>query len=302
MLPAFVIVGAQKAGTTFLHEALRRHPALFLPRYETPFFEDPFYDPARVDRLESVLRGARPGQIPGIKRPDYLAQPACAPRLARHLPRARLIAMLRPPADRAISAYFWYAQVGLIPARPLADGLADLLQGDLAARHPRAVDILEYGCYGRQLRHLASHFPREQILVLLMDELRAGPEAILARVADFLGVDPAGMPADLGRRPKQAVYGLPRLRWLAVANRRFFYRPVPGAAGPALARREALPAQLAYYFMVAVDRVVLRRLVANDPPALPPDLAFALADYYREDIADLEAYLERDLSAWKTTP
>ena len=84
-LPRFLIIGAQKAGSTFLHETLRQHPSLFLPRYETPIFEDPFYQAGAVQsELGRILAPARPDQKPGIKRPDYLGRPECPARLARH--------------------------------------------------------------------------------------------------------------------------------------------------------------------------------------------------------------------------
>ena len=97
MLPDFVLIGGQKAGSTFVQEALRQHPAVFTPHGETPFFQDPDYTPNDLSPLERELQGARAGQRVGIKRPNYLGEPEVPPRLARDLPGVKLIAVLREP-------------------------------------------------------------------------------------------------------------------------------------------------------------------------------------------------------------
>lgn len=315
LLPQFVLIGAQKAGSTFIHEALRQHPGLFLPRYETPDFEDPFYLEDKVQvRLHRVLAAARPGQIMGIKRPDYLGRPECPARLARHLPQARLIAVLRHPAARAISAYYWYMQVGILPVRPLNEGLAELLDGagtrPRAGAHPRAgaqaqskaPEVLSYGLYHQHLQRYSQFFAPQQMLILLDRDLRADARGALQRVFTFLQVAPDA-PIDLRRRPKQSIYALPRLRWLAWANQRFFYDTwLTPEKMLALTLQESRLARLAYYACVAVDRLALQPLFGNAPPALEPTLAQALNDYYRQDVLALQSWLNQDLSQWLQAP
>ncbi len=303
MLPQFVLIGAQKAGSTFIHEALRQHPDLFLPRYETPVFEDPFYDRDQVSAvLQEALAPARPAQIAGIKRPDYLGRPECPERLAQHLPGVRLVASLRNPLARAISAYYWYVQVGILPARALNEGLADLLDEAAARQNPKAQEILSYGLYHQHLRRYLQFFSRSQMLILLDEDLRADVSAALRRTFEFLGVDASYTPANLNLRPKQSVYALPRLRWLAWANRHFFYDHWVAANNmQILVQKQNRLARLAYNGSVAIDRLVLRRLFSQNLPALDPALARALAAFYREDILALESFLQRDLSKWKET-
>lgn len=315
LLPQFVLIGAQKAGSTFIHEALRQHPGLFLPRYETPDFEDPFYLEDKVQvRLHQVLAAARPGQIMGIKRPDYLGRPECPARLARHLPQARLIAVLRHPAARAISAYYWYMQVGILPVRPLNEGLAELLDGagtrPRVGAHPRAgaqaqskaPEVLSYGLYHQHLQRYRQFFAPQQMLILLDRDLRADARGALQRVFTFLQVAPDA-PIDLRRRPKQSIYALPRLRWLAWANQRFFYDTwLTPEKMLALTLQESRLARLAYYACVAVDRLALQPLFGNAPPALEPTLAQALNDYYRQDVLALQSWLNQDLSQWLQAP
>src|SRR5271166_1577090 len=114
-LPDFAIIGAGKSATTWLHMGLRKHPEIFLPENETPFFEDPYYCESDLRPLFSELRAARGYATVGIKRPNYLCTPGCADRLAKHIPRARLIAMLRNPVERAVSQYFHLVRSGRLP-------------------------------------------------------------------------------------------------------------------------------------------------------------------------------------------
>src|SRR5258708_9728171 len=114
-LPDFVIIGAAKSASTWLHLALRQHPAVYMPGDETPFFEDPYYNANDLGPLLAELKGAPPGAVVGIKCPNYLCTPQCAPRLAQRLPHARLVAILRNPVDRAISQYYHLIRSGQFP-------------------------------------------------------------------------------------------------------------------------------------------------------------------------------------------
>jgi hypothetical protein len=284
-LPDFVILGAQKAGSTSLHEALRRHASVYMPRFETPFFEDPFYDAGKLDNLAALLSGAGPDRLVGIKRPDYLGRPECPARLAQHIPNARLIAVLRDPVARAISAYFWYMQVGIIPVAPPNQGLAALLDGRLQAQYPKADEILNYGLYGRQLERYLSHFAPQQLKVVTSDALREQPSRVLGEICDFLGIEEDAMNTVATQRvAKPSVYGSVRLRWLALANRLFFYDYSQDDSGRVvLAQKQSRVARIAFYGMIAVDRWGLARLFSAEKPALNPALRQQLRDWYAED-------------------
>lgn len=292
----FVIIGAQRAGTSYLNACLRDHPGLYLCPDEVPYFEDPFFATTPPSALAPVFARARPGQALGIQRPDYLAREECAARIRLHSPDARALAVLRDPVSRAISAYFWYTQFGLLPLEPIDVGFERLLSGTVDPAYPRAKDILDYGLYGRHLSHWFAQFGRDQVLVLLSQDLRR-PETF-RHVYGFLGVDP-----DLRSRPLRpanaGVYDQRRLRVLRLRRRlawswdgvtTYHYRPrrlrrpllfVPNAA------------------IVTLDRVVLSRLFGNDLPRLSPDLEARLRAVYAADGALLESLLGRDFTGWR---
>ena len=121
MLPNFVIIGAQKSASTFLQVCLSEHPDVFMPPGETPFFESPDYENSDISRLESLFNNRSESKL-GIKRPSYIGKPEVPKRIEYHLPDAKLIAVLRNPIDRAVSAYFHYINNGFIPCINLEKG------------------------------------------------------------------------------------------------------------------------------------------------------------------------------------
>lgn len=300
MLPQFVILGAQKAGSTFIFECLKEHPQLYMPRFETEFFEDPFYNLNQIDELETLFEKCRIDQLRGIKRPDYLARPECPARLKLHLPQAKFIVVIREPIARMISAFFWYVQVGLLPVIPLDIGIERLVDGSLISSYPQAQDLIEYGYYYKHIVRYWNLFARDQFHIILYDELRADPLGTVQRTYQFLGVNSSYIPAFLEQKPKQSVYAAQRLRWFAFANRHFFYTQVPYAANQiALCPKTSRLVRIPYYGFVAVDRLVLARIFHAEQPDLSSFLTQEVAKLYREDINDLEVVLERDLKAWR---
>jgi hypothetical protein len=303
MLPDFVIIGAQKSGSTFFLRCLRDHPAVFMPRGEVRFFEDPYYADGDPAQLESLFEAVHLEQALGIKRPGYLARPEVAPRIHRHLPDARLIAILRDPARRAVSAYFHLMRSGFIPVRPLEEGMNRILDGDYRRDHPKAAEILDFGFYHRHLSHYLEYFDRSRILIELFDDLRTEPLAAAQRAYRFIGVDDRYVPAPITgprRGTKPGVYSLTRLRLLDVRNRRYYEYDADRT------RRHAKPTP------GLIDRVIGRAVETVDGALLGPVLGQATPDaslevlqrlygLYADDISRLETLLDRRLDAWKPT-
>jgi hypothetical protein len=197
-------MGAPKAGTTALHAALARHPELFLsgvkePKYylcgdsPPPAYRGPGDAHSNREwiwqrqRYLDLFADARDDQRAGESTPFYLYHRDARRRIASDLPRAKLVAVLRDPVDRAYSNWMHLWADGLEPC-------ADVVEAcDLEARrvdegwapfwHYRGL-----GMYGRQLADLFEHFPAEQVLVLRYRALVDDPRTALNRVCRFLGV------------------------------------------------------------------------------------------------------------------
>lgn len=202
-LPDFLVIGVPKAGTTALHVALAGHPQLFLSQLKEPkHFLCDGPPPARGgpgdaksfrewvwrrEDYEALFDAAPPGTLRGESSPFYLHDPRAQQRLRDTVPRARLIAVLRDPVERAHSNWTHLWSAGL---EPESDFLAAcrLQERRAAAGWAPFWQYLDLGRYGEQVQRLYTRFPREQVLVLRYRELREEPAITLRRICAFLGV------------------------------------------------------------------------------------------------------------------
>jgi len=189
-LPQFLIVGAQRSGTTYLHHLLSQHPGVHMPPEKELHYFDlvPVRDRAvDLDEYAEAFRGARPGQVVGEATPSYLYFPWVPELLAAHLPEARLIVVLRDPVDRAYSHYWKAVRDGrerLTFERALAAEPARLRGSH---RDRVAFSYRDRGFYMRQIERYADRFPRERMLFLRADDLYSSPHEVLRTVCAFIG-------------------------------------------------------------------------------------------------------------------
>jgi Sulfotransferase domain len=214
-LPDFLVIGAQKAGTTALYAYLRWHPAITGPSWKEVSFFDRHYArgeawyrgnfPARPRQWVAGKRsGARPRV--GEASPSYLFHPLAPERVAGLLPDVRLIALLRDPVDRALSHYHHEVALGREPLtfEDALDREDERLAGevDRMKREPSYFSeawwnytYLARGRYAEQLERWLTVLPRDRLLVVFAEELLADPAAEYKRVLDFLGVPRHELPA-----------------------------------------------------------------------------------------------------------
>jgi hypothetical protein len=267
---------------------MRMHPDIYLPKGEVEYFEDPVYGTRGASYLDELFANAPPARVYGFKRPELLARPECPPRIEAELPDVRLVAVLRAPVSRTVSAYYHYAQGRAIPLLPLNEGLREILDGDLDERFPLARSVIEYSLYGEQLTRYRRFFGAGAMLVLFDHELTGDTGATMRRVFDFLGVDPEGLVVDPpGNRSNVGAYSIPRLRFLRlVSPLGYAYR-----RGSPFGRVRRSPVALAAYkTALRLDRVVLARVLRNEEPHLDEDVFHRLRGLFREDAKMLEQF------------
>jgi hypothetical protein len=211
-LPDFLIIGAQKAGTTSLHNYLCLHPRVVgsLPKEIFYFCSHPERGQRWYRRHFPTRRLlARRQAICGEATPTYLYSAQAAELAARYNARARVIALLREPAARAVSHYYHQVRFG---------------------RESRAVDevfsrehirqweagscpdlpwrwYFKWSDYATGLRYWQQWFPREQLLVLKAEDLFADPQAAVDQVCAFLHLEtiPLGSPRRFNAGQQRAV-------------------------------------------------------------------------------------------------
>ena len=290
--PNFIIIGAAKAGTTALYWYLAEHPEVFMsPVKETNWFayrrnergelvygdETLHRFPVRSERQYARLF-ADPGGAKAIGEasPMYLECPESPGRIADSLPAAKLICSLRNPVDRAYSDYQMYLRErgrSLDPQRDLSADAEWIRPDSHWMRGSR---------YHDALRQYFERFPRNNIHVLLFDDLRRDPLGTVRDVYRFLGVDPEhapdfDTPHNVGGMPENPF--LERLFTQASAVRSAVEPWLPKLATDWLRRVRARNMQKA--------------------PALPESLRSRMAAHFDGDIAQTARLIGRDLDAWR---
>jgi hypothetical protein len=206
-LPSFFVVGAAKSGTTSLHVYLDQHPDIFMSKPKEPFFFEAEYGRGPEYYYRRYFGGWRGEREVGESRHRNLYMPYIPARIQAFNPQARIIAILRNPAARAISHWWhWYARGK--ESLPLFEALQADLERIQAGQHVRTVEeieryrqcvgdegqgyyrtYLDTGYYLEQLQRYEARFGIDRIHVILMDDFRE-PEKTLAGVFRFLDVDP----------------------------------------------------------------------------------------------------------------
>lgn len=200
----FMIVGAQKSGTTALAHFLDQHSGIDMaaPK-ECHLFDSPYYNPewSAEDinrRYAGFFEQAGPNTLRGEATPAYMFYEDIAAGLARYNPSLKLIVTLRDPADRAISHYrmervrglerwpLWWAL--MLEAFAGRSGGAPRSPGQHFGRYA----YRQRGLYTRQIGRLLQHFPAEQLLIISQADLLEQHEQTLSRVFSFLGLEPEG--------------------------------------------------------------------------------------------------------------
>ena len=212
MLPSFFIMGTQKGGTTSLHTWLQRHPDVFLPAepQEIHFFDLEENYRRGLDWYERLFRGAEGHAAVGQTSPLYMYWDGVAERIARAVPQARLIFLLRNPTERAYSHYWHQVKRGneSLPFGRAIEQEPDRLRK--GAVYKRRYSYLDRGRYAAQIDRFRALFPPERMLFLKFDELRSERRAVLRRAADFIGVDPERFPEDVFSAPPENSARLPK--------------------------------------------------------------------------------------------
>ncbi len=204
--PNYLLIGAQKAGTTSLHGYLAAHPAVQTASIKEVQYFSKYYargEPWYLAYFPLAARGRltrmRTGVAPAVGEASatYLFDPRAPERVHRFDPAMKLIVALRDPVDRAYSHYQMEHRWGREPL-PFEEAL-EREEAELAAElervlaDPDSEDGLERsyvarGRYAEQLERWLEHFPREQLHVVTSDELLDDPAAVMTRVAHFLGI------------------------------------------------------------------------------------------------------------------
>lgn len=202
LLPDFIIIGAARSGTTHLLGQLNAHPNVLEGPRETHFFDSHRYAyglswyrlrfPASKTRRQACAQGLHP-VLTGESSPSYLSHPSAPARVARGVPEARLLVLLRDPAARAASHWAWcLRQCG--ETRSFREAVEAELgpPGDTAGlriptdKRPNDALVVRRGLYQPQLERWQTHVPRDHMMIIQSERWFRDPPGVMAEVCDFL--------------------------------------------------------------------------------------------------------------------
>jgi hypothetical protein len=313
-LPDFFIVGHAKSGTTALYEMLRQHPQIYLPAYKGGAGKEPWFfsadnpqpqlGPERsvaftgrgrmtLEDYLALFADAAPHQRVGEASTSYLWSRSAAGRIAEARPDARIIAIIREPADYLRSVHLQLLQNHHENERNFRKAVA-LDDARREGRHiprysywPAALIYSDRVRYVEQLRRYHAAFPREQVLVLIYDDFLADNQGTVRQVLRFLDADDTVPIAAVRANPTIGVRST-RLNDLRLA--------VHGGRGPLLSFvRGAGKALTSKRVRQKLYYPLQRRAVYR--PAPPPDESFMLElrHRFKGEVVGLSEYLGRDL-------
>jgi len=272
-VPNFLIIGSTRSGTTSLYHYLRQHPDIFMsPIKETNYYtdEDQILDSWAVRsraEYETLFAGAKGQRAIGEATPKYLNATIGVERIHADLPGVRLIASLRQPADRAYSSY-----LGRVISGREIGAVDDALRP--------GTYVFNSSLYYPRLRRYFDLFPREQIKVILFDDLIARPQEVMRELFQFLGVDPA-FDVDTSIRHNASV-------WPRFSRLNGMFNSLLRALRPFVPR---------WLYSRGLS-TTLRRPILRKPPPMTAELRRRLTDQFRDDILATGELIGRDLSHW----
>lgn len=282
--PDFFIVGAAKAGTTSLFKYLSQHPSIFIPPMkEYHFFAD--YPPPsskRVATLRDYLRlfADQPPEVAaGEASTSYLPSVFAAPRMFQLFPKAKILAILRDPMERAYSNY-WHNRKHARETLSFEQAL-EAEDRRIEEGWPFDFHYVRTGLYHDQVARFLEAFGRERVRILLMEDLRSDPSALCRSLFAFLDVDPE-VQVDADRVHNRS--GPPRNETLS----RFLNYRFPGRSEVATLLPPARKLK---------NRLLQKNILPQ--PRMRDETRRWLIDRFSEDVRRLEQLLERDLRLWR---
>ena len=191
--PSFIIIGAQKAGTTSLYEMLIQHSELLgSTTKEVHYFDrDEWYHQQNIDEYHHYFPTveSKVNVLSFEATPMYLFHPEVAERLYQYNAQLKLIVLLRNPVERALSAWTMYHYSMKGDPRTFEQAIAQELRDyDRLSYYNNKICYVKRGVYHEQIERYLKLFPKEQLLFLDSNEFKTMPSVVLEKVTSFLGV------------------------------------------------------------------------------------------------------------------
>ncbi|MGC1507005.1 sulfotransferase domain-containing protein [Ketobacter sp. MCCC 1A13808] len=277
--PTFIGIGAQKCASTWIYDILKDHPDVALSELKEVDFFSYKYDHG-LQWYENNFSEAGTQSVIGEISPSYFHEPAVPARVYRHYPDIKLIVSLRDPIKRAVSNHMHEVRIGHLSGEDISfeNGLAN---------NPT---YIEQGLYATHLERWMSVFPRENILILLFEDVIANREAAAKKIYQFLALDDQHRSVALDTRSNPSYVN----RYKGLEKLRKGLRKTVKSLGLDFLWRYLAKMGLSKLYS-GVNKVSAAKAVPPPKEATIQNLAVE----FDTEITQLESILSRELSMWR---
>ncbi|MGM0411497.1 MAG: sulfotransferase domain-containing protein [Bacillota bacterium] len=267
-LPDFLIIGAQKSGTTWIYEVLKSHPKIAMAknRKEVHYF-DRYYDRG-IEWYKKRFPDKFSGLI-GETTPKYIYDKKVPERIKKNIPDVKLICILRNPIKRAYSQYKY-----LVQEKNYNNSFRQSID--------EYIDIKERGLYYNQLFRYLKYFNKTQIKIIIFEEMLENKKEKLEEVANFLNLN-----YDFD---EEKIYGKANVSKIPKFKKTYSFT-------------KSIVKKLYDYDLVFIinffEKIGFKKIFFSENnhnfPEMNTEMYNFLKQYYREDIEKLEVLLDKDL-------
>ncbi|MBO0320980.1 sulfotransferase [Muricauda sp. CAU 1633] len=284
---SFFCIGAQKAGTSTLHDILVQNPDIYLPDVkETHFFrDDEKYNLGRAHYFKKYF-SARESDFLGEIDPEYSYFTECAQRIKETLGDSiKFLFILRNPVDRAYSHYLMtkrrgYEELGFIEALEKENSRLCNHWGRIHHSY------ISRGIYSTQINRYTKLFGKNNLKIILFEDLIKDMEGTVNSISKFIGLPPYEYDFDL----KSNIASEPK----SILLRNFIFKPnyIKKLLGKMIWSEE-LKANIITSLNRKNLKPVKNSLLSNNQKKLVHDL------YFSDEINLLEKIVGRSLQHWR---
>ena len=184
----FVIIGAQKSGTTAAQYHLSKHPYIYIRIREEDFFTKKYYK--GIDYYHDIFAKNKKKKVTGDKTPDLCYLRYAINRLYAHFPEVKLLLFLREPVSRAYSQYNMYRTAHHTVdtfGREIENNMNSKI--DLDGIREIGKHYIERGLYIDHIEYILQRFPSHQLHIVIAEKVLTAPKEEYKKILTFLGLE-----------------------------------------------------------------------------------------------------------------
>lgn len=204
----FLLIGAQKCATTWIYHCLNEHPELFVGggKNETYYFGGEIFKQKGLDWFENLFVDASADQKLGSASVDYIWDATSIEHARKQYPNIKIIAALRNPVERTISAFFWLMRKNIIEAKSLEEGIEKAIEDYKSGSETIYSELIRRSMYTDAIIKIHENIDKDHIRLVLFDDIQNTPKRTLHDIYTFLNISPDYIPTSLKRKPKGNSY------------------------------------------------------------------------------------------------